>query len=171
MKVAHQFQAAIAAGESFHWQTLRDNLDAEHASSRETGEQESLLVLFKTLMDMVERIDITPGLVAAFTADRRDSYHRLVLREANAGGRCPVRALDEITRREVNAGRMAEDDQLREAAILGVVALYRANRKPAAPNWPWPGDEGLRTTGHRYGWHRVWAWFVRSNPRPVDVVR
>lgn len=167
MKVAHRFQAAIAAGQSFHWQTLRDQLDAEHASSQDAGERESLLALFKTLMDMVELIDITPGLAAAFIADRRDSYHRMVLREAGTGGRCPVRSLDEITAREVKAGRMPEDDPLREAAILAVVALYRTQIEPASPDRAWPGDDVSHMFASRNWWHSVWAWFVRSNRRPV----
>ena len=172
MKVAHQFQAAIATGEPFDWQALRDQLDAEHAGARGAGEKEWLLALFKTLMDMVERIDVTPGMASAFLSDRRDSYHRMLRREASAGGGCAVRSLDDITLREVKAGRMPEDDPLREAAILGMVALHRTTAlEPAALPRASPGGIASRTAVSRNGWHRAWAWLVRRNRRPAGAVR
>lgn len=170
MKVAHQFRAAIAAGEAFDWRRLRDDLDAEHARSTDAGEQESLLDLFHTLMDMVEQIDITPGLAAAFKADRRDSYHRLLLREGAAGGRCPVRSLDAITAREVRLGRMPEDDALREAAILAVVAQYRAATQPPQPDRAKPGDGVAHTAGLRQVWRRLLDWLARGNRHRADAV-
>ncbi len=171
MKVAHQFQAAIATGEPFHWRALRDQLDAEHAGSRDAGERASLLALFKTMMDIVEQIDVTPGTASAFLSDRRDCYHRMLRREASAGGRCAVPSLDDITMREVKAGRMPEDDPLREAAILERVALHRTTTlAPAALEQASPGGAASRKVIFRNGWHRAWAWLVRSNRRPVDAV-
>ena len=110
-------------------------------------------------MDLVER-NIGPDDLPLFRETRLKDYRLLLVREALIGENVCVETLDAITRREIEAGRMTPDDELRVVAVAGMATEHSsraeaiAAQKPAAiappPQAPAFGWRRLlsRLTGH-----------------------
>ncbi|CAE6814115.1 hypothetical protein R69746_05754 [Paraburkholderia aspalathi] len=109
-----------------------------------------LLGLFKTTMDIVER-RFTPEDLEQFKTLRNQFYNGLLIREAFVGEDVSPEILDAVTQREVAAGRMAPDDELRRLAQVGVFALRDSH-----------AEQTTATTEAGSGWrNRVRTWLGR----------
>lgn len=121
MDVLERFQSTIAAGDTLDWPQLCRELDTAHAATQSVEVRERLLALFCTMMDMVERVEISAAALATFRTGRGHHYQRLLLREAGPAGRPDRKALLDITAREVLCGRMAPEDALGLMANVSAV--------------------------------------------------
>jgi hypothetical protein len=98
----------------------RDEIVALNPSARTDEEQTALLFAFDSVMNRVEVDElIAPESFADFRNVRKADYLMMLNVQAMDGDSIhPVR-LDEITRREVAAGRLAADDEFRQLALAG----------------------------------------------------
>ncbi len=86
-----------------------------------------MLGIHKALMDAVERgAGFTAEDMEKFKETRRGDYNLLLIREAMIGetdGNINPQKMGEITRREVESGRMAPDDDFHKLAVAGATIL------------------------------------------------
>lgn len=101
-------------------------LDAELASTPSVEYRGLLLDLLKASMDIVQKT-IAPIDLDKFKETRMQHYRMQIVKEALVGTNICADTLFEITSREVTAGRMEADDQLRIMAIEGI-AVPHLNR-------------------------------------------
>jgi hypothetical protein len=114
----------IRPGEPLNWLQIREGILREHERATSGADRDALLAIHtsvmdavdRSMMDAVERGEVERDALAAFRKARRQDYCRLIAFEAQVGDQISPQKLDGITRREVEAGRMAPDDELR---ILG----------------------------------------------------
>jgi hypothetical protein len=92
----------------------------------------ALLSVFKLLMDTVEP-SVSAADLANFQKLRLHDYRRLLVEEAIDGGEVDPLRLDHITQREVAAGRLAADDDLRELGQIGGTFLAPPPTPPIKP--------------------------------------
>jgi hypothetical protein len=120
---------AQPVGAPLEWRKIRNDIHEEHERATTTADRVALLDIHKALMDAVE-------LGAGFTAEdmekfketRRKDYNLLLIREAMIGatdGNINPQKMGEITRREVEAARMAPDDKFHKLAVAGATILTR----------------------------------------------
>jgi hypothetical protein len=106
------------------WREIRDEIHDEHERAITFNERGVLLAIYQVVMDFVEtQSSFSPKDLTAFKTARRQDYCLLLAREAvvEGGAVDPVR-MEAVTRREVEAGRMAPDDELRKLALEGSVS-------------------------------------------------
>jgi hypothetical protein len=103
----------------------------------------ALLQLLHSTMDIVSRY-IAPEDMEKFTEARRKQHRILVVQESVVGVNACVETLDAVTQREVAAGRMAPDDELRQLAITGMAAPHpsRAELEAVAAQEQRPKESG-----------------------------
>jgi hypothetical protein len=123
--------AAHPAGTPLDWRKIREEIHAEHEHATTTADRVTLLAIHKAIMDNAER-SIAPEYMERFKEARRQDYCLLIARETVVGENVDPHKLDEITRREVEAGRMAPDDNLREIGMIGARFLPPVPRKGGA---------------------------------------
>jgi hypothetical protein len=118
-------EAQAAIGGPMDWPRIRKEIHAEHERAITTADREALLTIHKIVMDTVER-QIGAEDLAEFRKIRRQDYRLLLIQEAiigdNSGNINPQR-MAAITRREVEAGRMAADDELHNFSVAGATIL------------------------------------------------
>ena len=118
-----------AAG-TFDWQRTRERIHAEHERTTDFAERGNLVRLHAVLFDQVER-GVPPEHLEEFRATRWQDYNLLLVREATVDGKVVPQLLDAVTQREVAAGRMADDHELRVLAAQGMAMIT-----PPAPTPP-----------------------------------
>ena len=118
-----------AAG-TFDWQRTRERIHAEHERTTDFAERGNLVRLHAVLFDQVER-GLQPEQLDGFRQARWQDYNLLLVREATVDGNVVPQMLDAVTQREVAAGRMAEDHELRVLAAQGMAMIA-----PLAPRPP-----------------------------------
>src|ERR1700730_4101108 len=123
MSVRQLFQrleAPLVGGVPLDWQKIRNDVHEEHERATTTADRVALLDIHKALMDAVERgAGFTAAELEKFKETRRGDYNLLLIREAMIGapdGNINPQKMGEITRREVEAGRMAPDDDFHKLA-------------------------------------------------------
>jgi len=118
-----------------------------------------LLGLFKTVMDIVER-GTAPENLEQFKTSRRHFYNGLLISEAFVGEEdVSPEILDAVTQREVAAGRMAPDDELRELAQVGAFGLRDSHAELEEKQ---RAEQTPATTEAGGGWRRrVGTWLGR----------
>jgi hypothetical protein len=122
--------AAIRAGEPLDWNRLRTEIVEEHARATSTEDRVTLLAVHKVLMDTVER-GIRSEDLESFKTTRRKEYCLFLIRETvRPDHNVDPQKLQEVTAREIKAGRMAPDDDLRELAVAGAAILTPIGSKP-----------------------------------------
>src|SRR5690348_2913967 len=94
-----------------------------------------------------------------FLTMRRQAYNQMLVREALVDGNVSPYALDAITRREIEAGRMAPDDELRDIARVGTEVLSLSRPSKGTDGWLSPGHVEGAESGPGYaarnpGWPR-----------------
>jgi hypothetical protein len=83
-----------------------------------------LLSIFTVIMDQVERSGLSGEDLAKFKVARRQDYNLLLVKESLVGENVCTETLSAVTEREVAAGRMAPDDELRTTAEVGMAAPH-----------------------------------------------
>jgi hypothetical protein len=125
---------ALPFGVPWDWRQIRKDIHDEHDRATTTADRVALLAIYKSAMDAVERnADFTPEDMERFKKARRQDYNLLLIREAMIGktdGNINPQKIGEITRREVESGRMAPDDDFHKLAVAGATILT-----------PWPRQE------------------------------
>jgi hypothetical protein len=122
--VLAKIQAAADSGSSLNWREMRGEIHDEHERSTTPDERANLLSVYVALMDLVENTDVSPDQLDQFRDTRRKDYNLLVVRECLVGEDVCTETLYEVTTREVEAGRMASDHELRVAAVNGMTAPH-----------------------------------------------
>jgi hypothetical protein len=106
---------------SLDWKATRERIHDEFDAAETENEREALLGVFQAVMDQVERAGIVePENIPAFNQARLRDYSLLIVKECVVGENVCTQTLDRVTRREVEAGRMEPDHELRRAAIEGL---------------------------------------------------
>jgi hypothetical protein len=127
---------------------IRDEIHNEHERAKTFEERGALLAIYKSVMDYVEAAsDFEPGSLERFQKARRQDYCLFLVREcARPDGNADPVILEAVTSREIEAGRMAPDDELRLHALQFLEELreleraYREgqrNPKEGRNWWPW----------------------------------
>jgi len=119
---------ALPVGAPLDWRQIREDIHTEHERATTTADRVALLKIHKALMDRVER-DVASDNMEKFKEARRKDYRILIARETLVGENVDPQKLGEITQREVEAGRMASDDNLRELGLIGARFLTPLPRK------------------------------------------
>jgi hypothetical protein len=142
-----------------NWREIAEEVNAEWEKATTTDQRVALLVVFKATMDIAETV-IAPGSLDAFKDARHQHYKAFVLQECMVGTNVCVETLDEVTRREIDAGRMAEDNELRNLAKMSMAAphMSRAELLALADGSVLLPDE-IPSAG---GWRRVVGWFRKK---------
>lgn len=125
---------------------IRDEIHNEHMRAKTFEGRGALLAIFKSVMDYVERAsNFEPGGLEKFKETRRKDYCLFLAREClQPDGYVDPMMMEAVTRREVDAGRMAPDDELRVRALqileeLRELENAQGRRKPKEGRkwWPW----------------------------------
>ena len=118
-------QADAASGKELDFRAVREQIHDASEKTTDSGERVLLLQLFHSVMDLVERSgNIAPEDLPKFKDARAKDYKLLLTREVLIGQNVSVELLNAVTQREVQAGRMPEDDELRQLAINGIAEPY-----------------------------------------------
>jgi hypothetical protein len=101
------------------WNKFRNEIVNHFKRVSTTSERVALLRAYKALMDAVEQ---APGLaskdIAEINEARLSEYRSMLVAEgAWPDGFLDSQKMEEITRREIEAGRMSSDDVLRKDAV------------------------------------------------------
>lgn len=102
---------AAPVGSPLDWKQVRDEISDEYENAG-TDERVTLLKIYTAVMDAAER-GIRPADLDQFRTARRQDYSRLLVSECLVDGNVSPQALAVVTSREVEAGRMKPDDELR----------------------------------------------------------
>jgi len=124
---------AIRAGEELDWNAIRNEVVTSYRSTHDDAERTTLLQIYKSVMDTVERGGgLSPDDLDAFRHSRREEYNLMLISTCVAeDGNVSPEALRAVTEREVAAGRMAPDDELRMVAIGGPEAFATTAQPPS----------------------------------------
>lgn len=125
-----------------HLPEIRADIHAEFKRATTDEERGDILAIHKTVMDQVER-HIGPADIAAFRKARTEDYNLLLISESVVGENVSPQLLERATRREVAAGRMSANNDLRQLAVAGDTILTPAPRATSI-------------------WDRVRDWMRRS---------
>src|SRR5215469_4615847 len=93
-----------------NWREAAEEVNVEWEKATTPDHRVALLAVFQATMDIAETV-IAPGSLDTFKDARHRHYKSFVLQECMVGTNVCVETLDEVTRREIDAGRMAEDDE------------------------------------------------------------
>lgn len=103
------------------WASIREEIHDEFDQAKSEDDRVLLLGLHQAVLDLVERqANLPPDDLAAFRKTRLQDYHLLIVKEVVVGEHVCTETLDAVSKREMQAGRMAPDDALRQAATQGI---------------------------------------------------
>lgn len=139
-----------------NWREIAEEINVEWETAATTDQRVALLTVFKATMDIAETI-IAPSSLEAFRDARHRHYKTFVLQESMVGTNVCVEMLDEVTRREINAGRMAEGDELRNLAKMSMTAPHLSRAElTALADGSVPSPDEAPSVG---AWRRAVGWF------------
>lgn len=123
--ILSRLQADAAAGKQLDFRAVREQIHDAAEQTIDSSERVILLQVLHAVMDLVERSgNIAPEDMELFRDTRAKDYRLLLMREVLIGQNVSVELLHAVTQREVQAGRMAEDDELRQLAVKGLAEPY-----------------------------------------------
>ena len=128
---------SISNSAQFDWRKVRDDITGVYAGAS-IDERVTLLKLYNAVMDLVDRhlSASSASDVDVFRSARKQDYNAMIASECLDGeGNVMPEALRMVTLREVEAGRMSADDELRRLAIGGPEAF----RTPQPTRKGWGG--------------------------------
>jgi hypothetical protein len=102
-----------------NWRQIIAEIESEFNRATITDYRVALLSLFTVTMDIAET-HMAPEALGRFKEDRLKYYRSFLVQEARVGQHICTQTLDEVTQREVAAGRMDADDELRKTAVLSL---------------------------------------------------
>ena len=117
-ELIESIERQMATGE-IEWRQAREDIHAVHRNATTEAERVLCLSLHKAVMDAMERNEgaIIPGGMGDFRKLREQDYNLLLVSEVMIGrtdGLVDPVAMRRITDREVAAGRMSPDDEMRK---------------------------------------------------------
>lgn len=118
-----RLQEESAAGHLLNWRIAREQIHEEHERSTSESDRAMLLATFKAVMDEAER-HVADESLEKFLGARETDYRLMIIRECLIGENVSTARLNDVTSREVGAGRMAEDHELRKLAVAGHAVLH-----------------------------------------------
>ncbi len=102
----------------FPWMEIRAEIHFEYDYAS-PADRLTLLKIHASVMDAVER-QLAPADLKTFRTARRLDYNLLLMSECVLGdGNVSFEALEVVTRREVEAGHMLPNDEMRRMALQG----------------------------------------------------
>lgn len=104
------------------WRSLRDEIAALHETATTEQEYVTLLEVHRNLV-AVGQYAFDKETYAKLPPNTAAEYRMFLNREAMEDGLINPVLLERITRREVEAGRLAPDDELRKLAVAGASVL------------------------------------------------
>jgi len=121
-ELVEKFQRQMESGSELNWREARDQIHAVHETAITEAERVICLSLHKAIFDAVERSDetIRPEKMEEFRKVRKQDYNLLLVSEAIIGrtdGLVDPAVMKRIADREVAAGRLQEDDELRKLTV------------------------------------------------------
>jgi hypothetical protein len=124
----------VQQGRTLDWRGIREEIHALYTEVT-TAERVTLLRIYTAVMDAVERqsFDGRPDELAKFRETRRQDYNLLLVVETTVEGNVSPDLLDMVTAREVAAGRMSPNDEMRRLAVEGVTTMGRKMYPQEAP--------------------------------------
>ena len=148
-----------------NFKEIREEISKEFGQSKSAEYRAALLAMLKSTLDIVEKT-IAPENLEEFKKIRLREYKTFIVQESLIGENVCVETLDEITRREIAAGRMSSSDELREVALKGMAEPHQSRaqlleieaQKHAAST---PVSTPVSTPAVS-GWRRAIAWILRS---------
>ena len=118
------FQLLNAPGAPLtNWQEIIEEINVEFDRVKTEDSRIALLATFKAVMDIAETT-VAPEQLSIFRDARQKHYNSFIVQEALVGQNVCIETLYAVTGREVNAGRMAPDHELRKAAEMGMAAPH-----------------------------------------------
>jgi len=140
-------ETAIASGNAIDWPVLRNRLHEAHSLSQSSGEKVEILQLFHNLMNHVEFTQISEANMLVFREIRIQDYRQLLIIEGVIGVNACVETLDIITKREIAAGRLSPDDDLRRITLDHLSAAHSTRAEL----------EAIAVNGKRSIWSRIFG--------------
>ena len=107
-----------------NWREIVQEINNEFGRARTEDDRVGLLATFKATMDIVEKA-VAPEELRAFQDARQKYYKIFIVQELLGSENVSVETLDAITRREINARRMAPGEGVLRIAAWGSVGTYR----------------------------------------------
>ena len=136
---------------------LREEIHDEFDRSSNSEERGELLRLFTILMDFAEKnmrdSGATVEQLASFSQAREQDYSLFLAKESTIDGNVCSDILDEVTRREITAGRMSSDHKLRELAAIGTTFGVGTKKELI---------DRQRSNSQSPVWRRVMNWFGKG---------
>jgi len=94
---------SMPIGAPMEFKKIRDEIHEEHERATTTEERVTLLKIFTTVMDRVERSGLSPDDLEQLRAARLQDYRLLLVRESLIGENVSPDILFEVTEREIAA--------------------------------------------------------------------
>lgn len=111
---------ALPVDSNLDWNGLRAEIVEEHRKAVTTDQRSALLGLYKAVMDTVARSgSMSPTDAESFATIYRQEYNLMLITEAVVGVDVDPDRMRDVTRREIEAGRMQPDDELATLAAAG----------------------------------------------------
>jgi hypothetical protein len=124
------------------WQGCRNDIHREFDKAQTFEQRGALLAIYHAMMNIVEKSLIEQSDVEKFRLTRDQDYCLFLVKESGQGENVNSEILDQVTRREVEAGRMPPDHQLRKLALtasnLGIsttAQLHDTEQERARISW------------------------------------
>jgi uncharacterized phage-associated protein len=132
------------------WREIREEVHAWRDGAITPEQFDALQSAYKAVMDTIES-SVPPELLEAFRAAREQDYRRLIVREALVREHMSMEKLRAVTEREIAAGRMTSDHELRKLAEMGAFAPHysHADLVSGAP-------EQAKRESDTKGWWQFW---------------
>lgn len=105
------------------WREIIKEIDVELEENNSIEKREALLQMFKTTMD-IAATTVAPESLETFRESRRRQYHSHIIQEVLVEENICIESLFAVTAREIAAGRMTEDNNLRKLAVAGYTAPH-----------------------------------------------
>jgi hypothetical protein len=113
---------------------LRDEIVQLNKTAQTDLEQSSLLFAFNALMDRAETMALDHDTLEKLRGLRKAQYLAMLNVQALRGDLIDPDRLEAITRREVEAGRLAADDEFRRLSVAGAAVL---GKRPPSNRRSW----------------------------------
>ena len=124
---------ASPASTILHIEEILAQIAKEYSGTTDPVKRDSLLKLHYASLNMVQA-GIPPEDLEGFLEARSRHYRGLLISETvDAEGNADAEALVRVTAREIAAGRMDENDTLRELALTGAEAERAARKADGSP--------------------------------------
>jgi hypothetical protein len=123
-ELLERMMATVRQGPLVEWNKFRNEIVEHFRRTTSTTERVALLRVYKALMDAVEQSPgFAPEDMAKIKEARRSEYYLMLIAEGVGPDGLDPQKMEEITRREIEAGRMSPDDGFREDTVRALTEL------------------------------------------------